>query len=289
MHKVLVTGGSGYLGNEIVKNLIAKNFIVSSFDLNPIKLPKVKEFLGDLQNKNDVEKAISGQDIVFHIGGFADLNDASLEPDRTVSDNILGTVRVLNACKKYRIKKLIFASTIYVYSHKGGYYRISKQACESYIEEFHKQNKGLEYTILRYGSLYGNNSNEKNGLHKLLKMAILKGEIYYSGTPEDRRDYIHVSDAADLSVGAIDSRFNGQRLVISGGNSLRSSDLFNLFEELLNKKLKVNYINEPNNNHYKLSPYSYTPKFGKKYSSTLSIDIGEGILKLIETISEDQS
>ena len=73
MHKVLVTGGSGYLGNEIVKNLIAKNFIVSSFDLNPIKLPKVKEFLGDLQNKNDVEKAISGQDIVFHIGGFADL------------------------------------------------------------------------------------------------------------------------------------------------------------------------------------------------------------------------
>tara|TARA_Y100000768_G_C23988997_1_gene690841 strand:+ start:465 stop:1325 length:861 start_codon:yes stop_codon:yes gene_type:complete len=285
MKKVLVTGGNGYLGSEIMNCLIDKEFFASSFDIKP-KENNINQFIGDLKKVEDVENAVSGHEIVFHLGGFSDLNQALTRPIRTINENILGTINILNACKKFGVKKLIFASTIYVYSKKGGYYRISKQACESYIEEFGLQNN-LNYTILRYGSIYGSNSSENNGVHKLLKMAIDDGVINYSGDSNDRREYIHVTDAANLSVKAIDKKYDKQRIIISGVNSLKASELFKLFEELLDKEIIVRYHDGVDNNHYQISPYNYNPKLGKKLTSNLSIDMGQGILDLIGKIKEN--
>src|SRR5690625_6572915 len=86
----------------------------------------------------------------------------------------MGTVQLLNSAVRNNIERLVFASTVYVYSREGGFYRCSKQACENYIEEFRCM-YGLNYTILRYGSLYGPRADESNGIYRLLKEALTKG------------------------------------------------------------------------------------------------------------------
>ena len=74
-------------------------------------------------------------------------------------------MNVASACVESKIKKLIFASTIYVHSSQGGFYRVSKQSSELFLEEYYKRNK-LNYTVLRFGTIYGKNSSNKNGLKK---------------------------------------------------------------------------------------------------------------------------
>ena len=69
----------------------------------------------------------------------------------TVRNNILGTVNILELSKKYKVKRIIYASSIYSISVQGGFYRCSKKAAEDYIEEYYKR-YGLNFTILRYGS-----------------------------------------------------------------------------------------------------------------------------------------
>ena len=109
----------------------------------------------------------------------------------------------------------MFASTIYVFSREGGFYRCSKQACETYIEEYARV-FDLPYTVLRYGSLYGPRSGPSNGVYRLLQQAASKGRVAYAGSPDDMREYIHVEDAARLSVDALAPEFVGKHLVLTG-------------------------------------------------------------------------
>ena len=121
---------------------------------------------------------------------------------------MLGNINIMNSCHDHKIKRFIYASTVYVHSREGGFYRCSKEASESFIQEFYKT-YGLKYTILRYGSLYGPRANASNGMYKIISKAIkLKTSI--SWTPETMRQYIHVEDAAKASVVALDDDFINQ-------------------------------------------------------------------------------
>ena len=71
------------------------------------------------------------------------------KPHDTVNYNILGTVNLLELCKKYKVKRFVFASSIYVNSKQGGFYRSSKRAAEDYVEEYN-QRYNLNFTILRF-------------------------------------------------------------------------------------------------------------------------------------------
>ena len=79
-------------------------------------------------------KAVEGKQIVFNFAGIADIGEANVRPVDTVRYNILGNINILEACLNKSVKRYIFASTVYVYSKSGGFYRCSKQACEAYIE-----------------------------------------------------------------------------------------------------------------------------------------------------------
>ena len=126
---------------------------------------------GDLLDLERLEKAVSGADAVYNFAALADLNVALNKPLQTVKINILGNVQVLEACRRQSVKRFIYASTVYVYSREGGFYRCSKQAAENYVEEYQKVYQ-FDYTVLRYGSLYGPRSNESNGIYRVVKEAL---------------------------------------------------------------------------------------------------------------------
>lgn len=288
--KILVTGGAGFLGSHLVDSLVERGHTVTVFDRARSRwLPTgVRMIEGDLLDQAALAGAIEGHDAVYHLAGFADLNAAKTRPLDTVQLNILGTVHVLEAMRAHHVTRFLFASTAYVYSREGGFYRCSKQACESYIEEFGRA-CGLRYTIIRYGSLYGPRADATNGVNRLLRTAMAEGRISYSGAPDDLREYIHVEDAAKLSVDVLDPAFEGQHVTLTGASSTRASELFTMFQEILGKKIEVDYrrIEGPGSGHYAVTPYAFTPRPGKKLVTTHYVDMGEGLLRLVEEIHRE--
>jgi len=83
-----------------------------------------------LSNNQVVSEAVSGAKYVYHLAGVADIDEAVAKPRETVIQNIIGSINVIEACIKAGVEKLLYASTVYVYSDKGSFYRVSKQAVE---------------------------------------------------------------------------------------------------------------------------------------------------------------
>lgn len=284
--KILVTGGAGFMGGHLVDTLVAAGHQVTVFDRNNANRADATCITGDLLNANDVQNAVSGHDVVYHLGGFADLNAARDKPMETATINVVGTLNVLEAMRRSNVKRFLFASTVYVYSRDGGFYRCSKQACENYIEEYARV-FGLEYTVLRYGSLYGPRADQSNGVYRLLHAAITTGAVTYAGNASDAREYIHVEDAARLSVQAMEREFVGEHVLLTGAHALRAADLFTMFSEILGKDVQVSYGGHSGagTGHYAVTPYAYTPKPGRKLVAHHYVDMGQGILRMVEEVS----
>ena len=151
MKKVIVFGGAGFLGRYIVKDLVRKKYKVKVFDQKKInfKDKNISCIIGNISNLSQVMKAVKGSSYVFNLAGISDIGESIKNPIGTVNINILGTVNILEASRLAGVKKIIFASSIYVLSNQGGFYRTSKNACELYIQEY-KKRFNLNYTILRF-------------------------------------------------------------------------------------------------------------------------------------------
>lgn len=288
--KLLITGGSGFLGSHLVDALIARGHAVTVFDR--VRSPHVADaariIVGDLADPAAVAAAVAGHDAVYHLGGFSDLNAAKTRPLDTVHANIVGTLHVLEGMRTHGVTRLLFASTAYVYSREGGFYRCSKQACESYIEEYARA-FGTRFTVIRYGSLYGPRADASNGVYRLLRTAMTEGRIAYAGAPDDVREYIHVEDAARLSADVLDAAWEGEHVTLTGASPTRAADLFMMFGEILGKTVEVDYrhVTGPGSGHYAVTPYAYTPRPGKKLVTTHYVDMGQGLLRMIEDLDRE--
>ena len=245
--------------------------------------------IGDLMDKNALYKAIQGCDIVYNFAAIADLDEARSQPLETARINVLGNVQILEACRKFGVQRYVYASTVYVFSREGGFYRCSKQAAEHYVEEYHRS-YGLDYTILRYGSLYGPRSDNRNGMWRIVKKALDTGTVCYEGSPEALREYIHVEDAAGASVDALGDEFRNQHVVLTGHEPMRVVDLLEMLAEILGfPKDSVNFVPTEHSGHYVRTPYAYQPKVGRKFTQPLHVDLGQGLLQLIEEIQHQSS
>lgn len=289
MSKVLVTGGSGFLGSHIADALTEAGHDVTILDIKPspfLRPDKQKMITGSILDAACIDKVFSDKfDAVFHLAALADLNDAKNKARETVEVNIGGTINLLEACVKNKVGRFIFGSSVYVYSNHGGFYRCSKQACENYIEEYGNRS-GLEFTILRFGSLYGTRTNETNGVYRLLHQVMNDEEIIYHGSEDDKREYIHVQDAARLSVQALEKTYANKHLTLTGNDRLSITELFRMFGEILNKQVKIKFENQHGgaSGHYSITPYTFTPKLGKKLVANEYVDMGQGLIQVIEMI-----
>lgn len=283
--RICVIGGSGFLGSHVSDQLSAAGHEVRIYDLksSPWLQKTQKMYVGDLLSIDLLEEAIKGCDAVYNFAAIADLNDALDRPIETVKVNVLGNVQVLEICRRQDVKRFIYASTVYVYSRDGGFYRCSKQAAEHYVEEYQRV-YGLDYTILRYGSLYGPRADHSNGLFRIVKKALEIGVLRYEGSPNTMRQYIHVEDAAQASVAALGEEFCNQSVVLSGQEPMRVLDLLEMLAEILGLQNAVEFIEGDQPGHYVRTPYSYQPKLGRKYVPPMHVDLGQGLLQLIEDV-----
>ena len=284
---LLVLGGSGFLGSHVCDQLCEAGHRVRVLDrvVSPWLRPDQEMIVGDLMDETTLADAVKGCDVVYNFAAIADLDKALHIPVETVRVNVLGNVLVLEGCRKAGVQRYIYASTVYVYSRDGGFYRCSKQSAEHYVEEY-QRTFGLDYTILRYGSLYGPRSDVHNGLWRIVKHALDTGKLRYEGSSEAMREYIHVEDAARASVAALGDDFRNQHVVLTGQEPMRVYDLLKMLAEILGKPNSVEFVEADYEGHYVRTPYAYQPKLGRKYVPPMHIDLGQGLLQLIEEVQK---
>ena len=286
--RVIVFGGAGFLGSHVADELTNRGYEVTIFDCRPSQhlLPKQKMIVGDILDSNCVEKAVDGFEVVYNFAGLADLNASISRPVQTIHLNVLGNTHILNACAHAKtVKRYIYASTLYVFSNKGSFYGVSKRCSEQIIEEFHRE-LGLNYSILRYGSVYGTRSDRQNRIYRILRQALLEKKIVFEGSGEEEREYIHVRDAAVLSVDVLNEAFENQHVILTGVERFRYSELLNIINEVFDNSLKIEYLKQDYRGHYMITPYSFRPTPGKKLVSNPFVDFGQGMLETIFEVYE---
>lgn len=288
MKSTCVFGGAGFLGSHVADALSNAGYAVRIYDSRPSPWLRGDQemIVGDLLDAGKVDAAIKGCDVVYNFAALADLNEALDKPIETIQINVLGNAHVMEACRKNNVKRFVYASTVYVYSRQGGFYRCSKQAAEHYVEEYQCV-YGLDYTILRYGSLYGPRSDASNGLFRVVKKALETGVVSYIGSAEALREYIHVEDAARASVAALGDEFRNESIVLTGQEPMRVMDLLEMLAEILSLEKPVEFVEKNQSGHYVRTPYAYLPKLGRKYVMPMHVDLGQGLIQLIDEIRSE--
>jgi len=287
MKKVVIFGGSGFLGSYITDELSRRKYSVVIADIEPsVYLQENQEFIKvNILDKNSILNAIDNADIIYNFAAIADLDDAINRPLDAMNVNVMGNLNILEACKEIgTVERFIYASSAYALSEEGSFYGITKQTSEKLTNEYYKR-YGLKYTIIRYGSLYGERPSHNNYIYNLLKDAIISGKLEYKGDGEDLREYIHAADAAKLSVDIIeDSQYENEHIILTGIEKLKRIELLTMISEIMQNRLKIEQIEDNNFGHYKITPYSFHPTVAKKLVANPYIDLGQGLVECIQEI-----
>jgi len=290
MKKVIIFGGSGFLGSYVADELTRRGYEVTIADLtSSVYLKDSQKFVKvDILDILDIKKVIQDMDIVYNFAAVAELEDAINNPLNTMNINVMGNLNILEACKDHGfIKRFVYASSAYALSNEGSFYGISKQSSERLTQEYYKR-YGLKYTIIRYGSLYGERPSHNNYIYNLLKDAIVNRELRYKGDGQDLREYIHAADVAKLSVDILeDTQYENEQIVLTGTERLKRIELLTMINEIMQNTLDIQQIDDDNFGHYKITPYSYHPTVAKKLVANPYIDLGQGLLECIEEIHKE--
>jgi UDP-glucose 4-epimerase len=284
--RIVVFGGAGFLGSHVVDALIEEGHEVTVFDTTDTGKPdnRYRFIKGDITDSNSVAHAVKSQDVVYNFAAIADLNEGLEKPLDTVLVNVYGNAVLLEESVKAGVSKFIYASTVYVKSRDGGFYRCSKAAAEDYVQEYSTR-YGLEFCILRYGSLYGPRSGSSNGLFRIVEQALKKKCIKYQGSPDAIREYVHVYDAARASVTALESEFTGKSLVLTGQDSMRVHDLLYMLAEIMGPEYTVEFEEADYVGHYVRTPYALPNNLGQKYQPRMRVDMGQGLMDLVTYVA----
>jgi UDP-glucose 4-epimerase len=293
--KVLVTGGSGFLGRYLVRELAKSGHEVMIYDLEPWKEPAgnrmagsvCRYIQGDILDYDAISEAIWGCDVVFHTAAIADLDKTRLIPRQTMEVNVMGTTNCLEAARHAGVKRFVFASSVYTAGKWGSFYRISKQAGESLCKTYHEE-FGLNYTIVRYGSLYGRDPNHWNFIYGVCKALLTTGEYTYISPKDSVREYIHIFDASCETVRiAQDPAFANKAVLITGHQRMKIEEFFTMLREIIGKDIRIHYTPAEQHKHYVITPYSFEADVPIRVNLSTYVDISEGILDCLREVQKE--
>jgi UDP-glucose 4-epimerase len=260
--KILVTGGAGFIGSHLVDALIERGHRVVVIDnlstgkkenINKrAKFYKIDIYspkIGEIFKKEKPE-------IIFHLAAQINVRRSIENPLKDAKINILGSLNILENCKKFKTQKIIFASSAGVYGeartlptpedylvNPDSPYRIAKRTIENYLK-FYKENFGLKFISLRFSNVYGPRQDPKGeaGAVAIFINKLLKGErptIFGDG--KQTRDFIFVEDVVSACLKAIE--YKGEKEIFNIGTGIETSinELYKIISKLLRTKIKPKY------------------------------------------------
>jgi len=223
--RVLVTGGSGFIGSHVVDKLRLRGHEPVIYDLRPSPWHEpgsVDTVLGSITDREALERALHSCDAVAHLAAVADVNDVHAEPEDAERVNARGTVAVLEAARRAGVKRIVYASTIWVYSDcredavdedtllpaPSHLYTSTKLAGELYCKAY-QELYGIDYTILRFGIPYGPRAREAAVVPAFVGKALRGEPLTLAGDGSQSRRFVYVEDLADgVALGLADVATN---------------------------------------------------------------------------------
>jgi len=216
---VLVTGGAGFIGSHVVDRLLAAGHRPRIYDLrrathhSPAAVAAVR---GDIADLRRLCGAMRGCDVVIHLAAAADVAGVQAAPAESEERNAHGTLNVLEAARRSGVGRLLYASTIWVYSDTESgvleesaplrppahLYSATKLAGELYCHSYHEL-YGLDYTILRFGIPYGPRARPSAVVPAFVARALAGEPLTVAGDGLQSRRFVYVEDLADGVVSAL--------------------------------------------------------------------------------------
>jgi len=264
--KAFVTGGAGFIGSALVKSLLEKNYSVTIFDnFSNSSEENVSTLLnkgaslvkGDVTNYDDLEKALSGSDLVVHLAAQISVEESIKKPELTQSINVGGTENLLKACVAKKANKIILASSAAVYGQPKELpltesspispispYGQSKVEMEKQLEDFSKK-LGLNGISLRFFNVYGKDQTDEYAgvITKFMKKISENKSLIIFGDGSNTRDFISIDDVIDSIHNAIE-KIEGKKgncYNIATGQSVSIKELAELMLSISGKNLEINY------------------------------------------------
>lgn len=259
--KILVTGGAGFIGSNIVDELIEKKHkvvIVDNLATGNIKNvnKKAKFYKVSVCDKKKIDEIFKKEkiDIVIHHAAQLDVRKSVEDPCFDADVNIKGALNILEACKNTKVKKIIFASsggTIYgecgtkapdekSFANPLSPYGVAKLSVEHYIKAYSAL-YGLKYTILRYANVYGprQDVNGEAGVVAIFigRMTANK-EVFIFGNGKQLRDYVYVKDVVSANIKSLTK---GNNEIINIG----TQKIFSVNQLVKELSVITNYKNKP--------------------------------------------
>jgi nucleoside-diphosphate-sugar epimerase/aryl-alcohol dehydrogenase-like predicted oxidoreductase len=258
MKKVLVTGGSGFIGSHLIKKLLLNNYKVNCLDLKNNLLFKGKNynfFKGDILNKKILNKASKNCDITIHLAASLGVKNTDNNLTQCLDSNILGTKNVLEAAKNNKIKYFLYFSSSEIYGDQKNFpiyedfasqnrsvYAISKIAAENYVKGYF-QKYNIEYNIIRFFNVYGPGQKENFVISKYISLASKNKILKVYGNGDQIRSFCHVDDATNGVLEVIEK--GEKNKIYNVGNDkepITILKLANLVSSIFKKKIRIQKV-----------------------------------------------
>lgn len=259
---VVVTGGAGFIGSSVVKALVdegAQVKIIDNFssgvtaNLKKVK-NKVEIVRGDILNPKLLDVHFRRADAVFHQAAQLEITSSINDPGYDLTTNTLGTVNVLKAASRHRVKKVINASSACIYGQAktklatenhptdpNWEYGVSKLAAEKYAQIIHAQT-GLAITSLRYSIVYGPNEWYGRALTIFLKRVLDGKSLIVFGKGDQVRDFVYVGDVVRMNLECLrNPKSDNQAFNVSTGIPTTIASLAELIQKEVNPKILIEY------------------------------------------------
>ena len=306
MNKILVTGGAGFIGSNLIPLLLEKGYTVSVLDnlysgkmenlTNVSEHPWFRFVGGDIRDKATLHNAIAGIDAIVHLAALIDVTASVEDPALTHEVNVTGTLNVLQEATKSNVKKIVFASSTAVYGdtkilpvkedaplHPISPYAASKAASEAYFHAFNKC-YSIDTVALRFFNVYGpknQNSPYSGVITKFLQKALKNETLNVEGDGEQTRDFIHVTDIVKALTLALEAEnVGGHAFNVCTGKPTSVNNLADTIAAATKQKLQVTHgpARVGDIRHSYGDPTKATNQLGFKAKVTLA----EGLKTLLE-------
>lgn len=242
---VLITGGSGFIGSHIVEKFAEQNSKVTIFDLQEPQYDlgeKATFVKGNIFDQESLTCLVEEADTIVHLVGLADSGVAQKDPMKSFQLNIISLQNILELCRLFKGKKLVFPSSAAVYGITEdlpikenfppiptNIYSWHKFICEKMIQSYQK-NYGLQYVILRFFNVYGK-GNE--GVIGIFLNKAKNGEMIDSYGPFQYRDFVYSGDVAEAVYRAVAYDKAVNRIInIGSGKGLQIREILDMVCEI---------------------------------------------------------
>jgi len=252
--KILVTGGSGFIGSHVVDKLVDKGVNVRVYDgLMPNYRDDIEFYQGSILDITSLSFALNGIDAVMHLAAVANVKDVFERPHYSEEINVRGTINVLEAARKSNIQRVLFGSTIWVYSEAkedmvdettalnapAHLYTATKLAGEYYCQAYSKL-YGLDITILRYGIPYGPRARDEAVIPIFVRKALNGESLTVAGDGSQYRKFIYVEDLAEGNVAALQLIAKNKTYNLEGEQKISIKQIAETIQKIIGN-VKIEY------------------------------------------------